>query len=104
MRKRGALYNVAGHTKLVSHVQFDPIGGHYLLTGSYDGTCKIWSSGTWQLRKCLAGNTGPVMSADIARDTGAVVTVSLEKKLTLWRTDREDAEQPDDEQVMDTSH
>lgn len=85
MRKRGILYCIAGHTKLVSHVQFDPIGGHYLLTCSYDRTCKLWSSQTWQMASCLAGHSGVVMSADIARYSGMVITASYDKSIKLWR-------------------
>jgi WD40 repeat protein len=86
LRKRGALYCIAGHLKLVSHVQFDPIGGHYLLTASYDRTCKLWNTLTWHLAACLAGHAGVVMAADIAGDgSGTVVTTGYDKGIKLWR-------------------
>lgn len=90
LRKRGALYCVTGHTKLVSHVQFEPHGGHYLLTASYDRTCKLWSAQTWQMATCLAGHAGLVMSGDIARDSGSVVTCGYDKSIKLWRPQRAD--------------
>jgi U4/U6 small nuclear ribonucleoprotein PRP4 len=97
LRKRGALYCIAGHTKLVSHVQFEPAGGHYLLTASYDQTCKIWSARSWRMARCLAGHAGVVMSADIAGDSGSVVTASYDKSLKLWRPEaaEEDEEEED---------
>jgi WD40 repeat protein len=85
LRKRGIVYCIAGHTKLVSHVQFHPIGGHYLLTCSYDRTCKLWSSQTWQMAACLAGHSGMVMSADISRGSDTVITASYDKSIKLWR-------------------
>lgn len=90
LRKRGALYCVTGHTKLVSHVQFEPHGGHYLLTASYDRTCKLWSAQTWQMAACLAGHAGLVMSGDIAKDSGSVVTCGYDKSIKLWRPQRVD--------------
>ena len=63
LRKRGALYCITGHTKLVSHVQFEPTSGHYLLTASYDQTCKIWSAQSWRMARCLAGHAGAATRA-----------------------------------------
>lgn len=96
LRKRGALYCITGHTKLVSHVQFAPTGGHYLLTASYDGTCKLWNAQSWRLVRCLAGHAGVVMSADIAADSGSVVTASYDKTVKLWQPEADD----DDDNVM----
>lgn len=86
LRKKGALYCIAGHLKLVSHVQFDPIGGHYLLTTSYDKTSKIWSAQNWQLCCNLAGHSGVVMAGDISSDgSGSVVTAGYDRGIKLWR-------------------
>lgn len=90
LRQRGALYCITGHTRLVSHVQFEP-AGHYLLTGSYDRTCKVWSADTWRLATTLAGHAGVVMSADITADSGSVVTASYDKTIKLWRPQVDDA-------------
>jgi U4/U6 small nuclear ribonucleoprotein PRP4 len=98
LRRRGALYCITGHMKLVSHVQFDPLGGHYLLTASYDKTAKVWNSRTWQLCTTLAGHSGVVMAADIARDgSGSVVTTSYDKGIKLWRPEQE----KDDDEAME---
>lgn len=103
LRRRGALYCITGHTRLVSHVQFDPVAGHYLLTGSYDGTCRVWSASTWQSCCCLAGNAGRIMAADIAHDGASVVTVSYDKRLTLWQPAVEAADDDGGGGAMDTA-
>jgi U4/U6 small nuclear ribonucleoprotein PRP4 len=102
LRRRGALYCIAGHLKLVSHVQFDPLGGHFLLTTSYDKTAKVWDSRTWQLQTVLAGHSGAVMAADIARDgSGTVVTSSYDKGIKLWRPEEEIEEEHAEDDAME---
>jgi WD40 repeat protein len=66
LRKRACAYTLPAHRSLVSAVRWQPGGGHFLLTASYDATMKAWSSRDWSLLKVLAGHEGKVMAADVA--------------------------------------
>eukprot|EP00892_Ulva_mutabilis_P009024 jgi/Ulvmu1/6494/UM003_0127.1 len=102
LRKKGALYCIAGHLKLVSHVQFDPIGGHYLLTTSYDKCAKVWSARNWQLCSNLAGHSGVVMAGDIASDgSGSIITASYDRGIKLWRPEEGSESEDSGSEEMD---
>ena len=86
MRKRGGLYTIAAHKKLVSQVRFEPTSGFYLLTASYDCTAKVWNSTDWLLKATLAGHEDKIMCADISKDgTNTVITAGYDKTIKLWQ-------------------
>jgi WD40 repeat protein len=44
LRKKNCAYIIPAHSALVSHVKYQPVHGKYLLTTSYDKTCKAWNA------------------------------------------------------------
>ena len=43
LRKKRCQYTVPAHTKLISSVRYEPANGSFLVTSSFDGTCKVCS-------------------------------------------------------------
>ena len=43
------------------------LNGSWLVSSSYDGTCKIWSGGDWKLLKSISGLEGKIMCCDASR-------------------------------------
>merc|ERR1719220_2938022 len=44
LRRRRCMHNLLAHNKLISEVSFEKGEGRLMLTASYDGTVKIWST------------------------------------------------------------
>uniref|UniRef100_A0A3B5LE45 ribonuclease H n=1 Tax=Xiphophorus couchianus TaxID=32473 RepID=A0A3B5LE45_9TELE len=58
--------------------------GHFLLTGAYDNTAKIWSHPGWMPLKTLAGHEGKVMGVDVSPDGKLIATCSYDRTFKLW--------------------
>jgi len=58
--------------------------GDYLLTASYDNTCKIWSHPTGAPVRTLAAHEGKIMSADISSNLKYIATASFDRTFKLW--------------------
>ncbi len=43
------------------------MNGEFIVTSSYDGTAKIWTTRDYDLLKILAGHAGRVMRLDVAQ-------------------------------------
>lgn len=41
VRKRACLYTIPAHMSLVSGLRYQPEGGHFIVTSSYDNTIKV---------------------------------------------------------------
>eukprot|EP01102_Stenamoeba_stenopodia_P015127 TRINITY_DN5120_c0_g1_i1.p1 TRINITY_DN5120_c0_g1~~TRINITY_DN5120_c0_g1_i1.p1 ORF type:complete len:532 (+),score=123.89 TRINITY_DN5120_c0_g1_i1:167-1762(+) len=85
LRKRKAVYTIPAHLNLVSAVKYHPTNGSYLITSSFDKSCKIWSGKDWSLLKSLAGHEAKVMDVDISRDGESIVSSSFDRTWKLWR-------------------
>jgi len=64
-----------GHNREVNSVSFSP-DGKRVLTGSSDGTAKIWDSKTGKLIHTLSGHDGYVKSASFSSDGKLILTAS----------------------------
>lgn len=84
LRQRRCIYTVPAHTNLVSTVHFERDNGRYLLTASYDGTCKIWTHPTWTPLRTLEGHEGKVMCANISPGEEYIVSASYDRTFKLW--------------------
>jgi len=58
--------------------------GHYLLTGAYDNTAKVWTHPGWSPLKTLAGHEGKVMGLDLSPDGQLIATCSYDRTFKLW--------------------
>ena len=77
-------------------VRFDPEGGHYLATSSFDRLAKVWSTKDFKLLRKLAGHEGHVACIDICPDgSNLLATVSQDRTIKLWAPD-EFMEKPED--------
>lgn len=101
------LFTIPAHSKLVSDVHFvrgtdasklaqpvmdendqNPlvldICGTLLVSASYDGTVKVWSSDNWVLAKTLRGHTDKVMSCDISMSGEIIVSSGWDRTVRTW--------------------
>ena len=58
--------------------------GSKLVTGSWDGTAKIWNMSDGSLIATLAGHTGAILSVAISSDGSKIVTGSDDKTAKIW--------------------
>jgi WD40 repeat protein len=73
-----------GHTSAVLSVSFSPDGTR-IITGSYDGTLRLWDAGTGEpIGEPLRGHTGSVWSVSFSPDGTHIVTGSSDKTVRLW--------------------
>ena len=53
LRKKNCAYIIPAHSALISAVKYQPVHGNYLVTSSYDTTCKLWNASTYSHIKTL---------------------------------------------------
>jgi U4/U6 small nuclear ribonucleoprotein PRP4 len=76
------IYTIPAHVNLISDIKFFKgshilkselfdttldITGGYLMSSSFDGTIKVWSSTDFKLLKSINAHEGKVMGLDISR-------------------------------------
>jgi U4/U6 small nuclear ribonucleoprotein PRP4 len=97
VRKLRPIYTIPAHKSLVSDVRFYKqrsavcalidsqgvnVDGMYLVSGSFDGTIKLWSADDWLLRKQLSGTK--VMSIDLSPDGTTIASTAYDRTFKLW--------------------
>ncbi|KAI9093109.1 U4/U6 snRNP-specific spliceosomal protein [Phlyctochytrium arcticum] len=63
------------------------LDGSFLVSSSYDGTCKVWTDGDFKPVKSLAGLEGKVMGCDVSGDGRYIATASYDRTFKLYSTD-----------------
>ncbi|MBI4424500.1 MAG: WD40 repeat domain-containing protein [Elusimicrobia bacterium] len=85
-----ALRRLIGHSSVVSDAVFDPAGTR-VLTASWDGTARLWDSGTGaELRSVRHGEGGrgqAIETAAFSRDGGRFVTAGADGAAYVWSAD-----------------
>jgi WD40 repeat protein len=81
---------LVGHTNWVWSVAFSP-DGRSLVSGSADGTIRIWDTHTGRLRRIIIGHGGDIYSVAIKQDGDILAGGKLDGAITLWRMATGDA-------------
>ncbi|XP_039253122.1 small ribosomal subunit protein RACK1-like [Styela clava] len=72
-----------GHRDAVNSCVFC-INGTHVLSGSDDGTAKLWSARGTKLITNYAAHTGPVSAVKVTKDSKQFLTCSWDKSVRLW--------------------
>jgi len=88
MRKKRCSYTIPAHCSLISHVKFHPSEeGHYLMTASFDASCRLWSTRDWSPINTLSGHEGKILCADIAPNGRYIASSSFDRTWKLYAED-----------------
>jgi len=81
--------NIIGHQSRISSVSWSP-DGKYIVTGSWDGTAKIWTfdHDTWQCTATLTGHTRAINSVSWLQGK-YIATGSDDKTAKIWAFDHD---------------
>lgn len=74
---------LSGHGSDVVSVAFSP-DGKRILSGSLDGTLKIWNAGTGEETTTLRGHKGPVNCTTFSPDSKLVISGSRDRTVKVW--------------------
>lgn len=86
LRKKKTMHLIPAHSNLITHLRYDPANSDYILTSSFDGTAKVWSTTNIGFcAKVLKGTSNKMMYADVRADSGRIVTCSYDRTFKIWR-------------------
>jgi WD40 repeat protein/serine/threonine protein kinase len=77
------LKTLRGHIDSVTSVAFSP-DGQWILTGSGDGTAKVWDASTGQERLTLKGHSAGILSVAFSPDGRRILTGSGDLTAKVW--------------------
>jgi len=77
--KEKASITLEGHREGITSIDVD---GDHIVSGSYDGTVRLWESVKKKEGKVFRGHTGPIIKVLLASDN--IVSCSSDKTLHIW--------------------
>jgi len=98
LRKRSAYANIPAHSNLITQIKYLTSGsdggdnkglnGEALVSSSFDGTIRIWSTRDWKMLTSLEGHEGKIAGVDFIQkqrmNQFSLVTCGFDKTLKLW--------------------
>jgi WD40 repeat protein len=79
-----AVHRLEGHRDRLFSASFEPTGDR-ILTGSWDGTARLWRASTGAISEVLSIPTGPPAIARFTSQPGTIVLASLNHPAVIWR-------------------
>jgi len=79
------LKRLTGHSHFVQDVAIS-VDGMFALSGSWDGTLRLWDLQSGQTTRRFIGHTRDVLSVAFSADNRQIVSGSRDKKINLWNT------------------
>merc|ERR1719238_1373437 len=76
---------LTGHSHFVQDVAISS-DGHFALSGSWDGTLRLWDLNTGATTRRFIGHTKDVLSVAFSVDNRQIVSGSRDKTIKLWNT------------------
>jgi len=76
---------LTGHGHFVQDVAISS-DGQFALSGSWDGTLRLWDLNTGQTTRRFIGHTKDVLSVAFSADNRQIVSGSRDKTINLWNT------------------
>jgi len=80
-----AMKRLKGHSHFVQDVAIS-VDGQFALTGSWDGTLRLWDLHTGLTTRRFIGHTRDVLSVAFSADNRQIVSGSRDKTINLWNT------------------
>jgi len=77
--------SLRGHNHFVSDVVISS-DGQFALSGSWDGTLRLWEIGTGKCTRRFVGHTKDVLSVAFSSDNRQIVSGSRDRTVKLWNT------------------
>jgi len=74
-----------GHSGFIEDVALSH-DAQYALTGSWDGTLRLWSTSTGQTRSIFRGHTKDVLSVAFSADNRQIVSGGRDGKIMMWNS------------------
>ncbi len=86
MRNKARI-TIKGHTRCLSEADYSPDGSK-IITGSYDGTAKVWDTDTGELLHTFDAHPTAVTHVEFSRDGSKILTVrSLGGTAAIWHAE-----------------
>lgn len=76
---------LTGHSHIVQDVAISS-DGQFCLSGSWDGTLRLWDLSTGETTRRFVGHTKDVLSVAFSADNRQIVSGSRDKTINLWNT------------------
>ncbi len=86
LNRKSERNRLEGHDNLVTSVNFSP-DGKTLVSGSWDGTIKLWNVETGKEIRTLKGHDGYVLSVNFSPDGKTLVSGSDDNTIKLWNVE-----------------
>lgn len=79
------IHTWSGHSKGVQSIEFSPRYGHLLLSGSMDGTARVWDvMGDRSCMRTYEGHSAAVRQCRFAADSTSFASCSFDRTVKLW--------------------